>query len=87
MQRKFFGTWGCGGQDLALMLPERKVPHWVAMVVAVVLASCPGQVLWWTRCTRLHRAAYSLCWGEPQGIISWEEADGLSQPGLPWSAW
>lgn len=42
MQRKFFGTWGCGGQDLALMLPERKVPHWVAVVVAVVLASWPG---------------------------------------------
>lgn len=29
----------------------------------------------------------TLCWGEPQGIISWEEAEGLSQPGLLWSAW
>lgn len=39
------------------MLPERKAPHWVAMVVAVVLASCPGQVLWWTRCTRLTQSS------------------------------
>lgn len=32
-------------------------------------------------------AAYGPRWGEPRGIISWEEAEGLSQPGLPWSAW